>query len=183
MQTAVKVSLGPHRQTKDIQRLSCLLTCWCKSRKPVVMSSRGVQTTQRRLNPPRRQMRKERQEKRAFDATLLSDFFICSSLISVWPKESDNEPPGLQEDRGKSLSHIEPRLCKSHSQNSPYESFTEVRSSQMLQAVAADTRCHFWLYWKDGKWGSFFYNAAKGWSRWEPSLLFQVFKSDCNTPL
>lgn len=110
MQTAVKVSLGPHRQTKDIQHLSCLLTCWCKSRKPVAMSSRGVQTTQRRLNPPRRQMRKERQEKRVFDATLLSDFFICSSLISVWPKESDSEPPGLQETRGKSLSHIEPRL-------------------------------------------------------------------------
>lgn len=110
MQTAVKVSLGPHRQTKDIQHLSCLLTCWCKSRKPVAMSSRGVQTTQRRLNPPRRQMRKERQEKRVFDATLLSDFFICSSLISVWPKESNNEPPGLQETRGKSLSHIEPRL-------------------------------------------------------------------------
>lgn len=157
MQTAVKVSLGPHRQTKDIPHLSCLLTCWCKSRKPAVMSSRGVQTTQRRLNPPRCQMRKERQEKRErlMPPSCLS-FFICSSLVSVWPKESDNEPPGLQEDRGKSLSHIEPRLgffccfflpaVQVSSQNSLYDSFTEARSSQMLQAVAADTRCHFWLF-------------------------------------
>ena len=76
MQTTVKVSSGPHTQTKAIQHLSCLLTCGCKSQKLVVMISRGVQTTHRKLSPLPSQS----------DAILLSDFYLFFPHFSL-PKK------------------------------------------------------------------------------------------------
>ena len=51
MHTTVKVSLEPHTQTKGLEHLSCLLTSECESQKLEVKISRGMQTTQRKLNP------------------------------------------------------------------------------------------------------------------------------------
>lgn len=155
METAVKVSLGPHRQTKDIQHLNCLLTCWCQSWEPAVMPSQGVQITQRRLNPLAAKWEKKG-SKRVLDASCL--IFICSSLISVWPTESNNEPPGLQEDGGKSVSHIEPRLLFSLQCKFPYTR-DSVTVSHRWEEASQDTRCLLlFVVLERWKRGSFFYD-------------------------
>lgn len=105
MEAAVKVSLGPHRQTKDTQHLNCLLTCWCQSRKLAVMPSQGVQTTQRGLNLS------AKWEKRNTPWVLLLLLFLFVPLSFQF----DQGKPTMNHlvyktTEDKSVSHMEPRL-------------------------------------------------------------------------
>lgn len=93
MQTAVRVTLGPHGETKAIQHLRCLLACWCKSCRLPLVSSWGVQTTQRRLNPlTAKWAERDRNTGGVSGAVLLSDFYFflfdLNSLHShQWKKQ------------------------------------------------------------------------------------------------
>lgn len=163
IQTAVKVSLGPHRQTKDIQHLCCLLTCWCKSRRMAVMlSSRGEQTTQRRWNPLTAKWEKKDRKRECLVPSSCLVFYLFFPRLSLTKGKQQWTTWFTRGQRKVSFTH--------RVQTFPFFlPRSQVGRSQMLQA---DTRCHFWL--KRWKVGEFLLPSISGWSRLAQDLLLQL---------
>lgn len=110
MGTTVKVSLGPHRQTKDIQHLSCLSTRGCKSRKLAAhVVQRCANHTEEIKIPLATKWEKEERKRECWmtSSCLIS---ICSSPhFSLTKRKYQINHLVYQRTEKRSVSHIQPR--------------------------------------------------------------------------
>lgn len=75
-----------------------------------MLSSRGVQTTQRRWNPLTAKWEKKDRKRECLVPSSCLVFYLFFPRLSLTKGKQQWTTTGSQEDRGKSPSHIEPRL-------------------------------------------------------------------------
>lgn len=147
METTVKVSLGPHTQTKASQHLSCLLTCGCKSQEAGGRDIRRCANHTEEIKSTRHHKVKRKGEEGRVGCHPPVSFFPHFSLTK---KEKNTWNHLFDKRTEKSLFHTwsPDRLFLFSGSASSFtlftHSFTEVRRSQWARCCSRGRTQRIW---------------------------------------